>query len=160
MPVHPGAASGILAVAARKSILLFDDDVDLCALLKTVLQWNNYSATTVHQGVDGIKEIIQRDFDVILCNTGLSGNAFYRAVNRIRPHLAPRFVFLCSQTDCASDLPTSLGLPTIFKPLCTDELLSQIALVTAKAKTVLPHSNGIRLDSPLRLQRDSASSYS
>ncbi len=140
MPVHRGPARGM--PAASKSILLVEEDTDLCDLLRDVLKWNHYAATAVYNDVDAIKEVIKCDFDAILCSTTiscLSVNVFYRGVQRIRPHLCSRFLFLGAENDLdrTSFFRTYPGLPLIHKPLATDQLLNEIAVVIGKTSMEL-----------------------
>jgi CheY-like chemotaxis protein len=51
-----------------KSILLLDDDSDLADTLKLLLESRNFVVTTVANGVDGLREIMSLDFDVIICD--------------------------------------------------------------------------------------------
>ena len=51
-----------------KSILLLDDDVELADTLKLLLESRNYVVTTVKNGVEGLREVMSFDFDVIMCD--------------------------------------------------------------------------------------------
>src|SRR5688500_5619919 len=80
-----------------KHILLLDDDADLIWTLKEVFESHNYQVTAVQNGVDGVKQVMAHDFDVILCDMlmpNLPGDMFYLAVERTKPHLCKRFVFI------------------------------------------------------------------
>jgi CheY-like chemotaxis protein len=51
----------------------------------------------VVNGVEGLKHILQRDFDIIVCDMmmeKLAGDMFYTAVERSKPQLCKRFVFM------------------------------------------------------------------
>ena len=51
-----------------KSILLLDDDTDLADALKELLESRNFVVTTASDGVDGLREVMRLDFDVIICD--------------------------------------------------------------------------------------------
>ena len=83
--------------APRKRILLLDDDVTLGLLTKVILEENGYAVDTVADGVQGIKKVLAADYSVILCDMvmpNLAGDMFYMAVERVKPHLCKRFLFM------------------------------------------------------------------
>lgn len=83
--------------AERKLALMLEDDLDFSALVKEFLESAGYEVTCAISGVEGLKHIMARDFDVILCDMlmpKLPGDMFYRAVERTKPHLCKRFVFM------------------------------------------------------------------
>lgn len=80
-----------------KRVLILDDDQWFTNLLTELLQTQHFQTKTVENGVEGIKEIMNSDFDIILCDImmpNLSGDMFYVAVQRIKPHLCKRFIFM------------------------------------------------------------------
>ena len=81
----------------RKRILVLDDDVVLLDLTRMILEKNGYEVETVSDGVKGIKKIMANDYSVILCDMvmpNLAGDMFYTAVERVKPHLCKRFLFM------------------------------------------------------------------
>jgi DNA-binding response OmpR family regulator len=82
---------------APKRILMLEDDKDLAALLECFLHTNSFQVTTVSNGVQGLRKIMESDFDVILCDLvmpNLPGDMFYLAVERTKPRLCKRFLFM------------------------------------------------------------------
>src|SRR5882672_11486609 len=80
-----------------KSILLLDDDVELADTLKSLLESRNFVVTTVRNGVEGLREAMSLDFDVIMCDLmmpTMPGDMFFTAVQRTKPHLCERFIFI------------------------------------------------------------------
>ena len=62
-----------------------------------VLEAHNFVVTAVKNGVEGLREVMAMDFDVIICDMlmpGMPGDMFYIAVQRVKPHLCQRFVFV------------------------------------------------------------------
>lgn len=81
----------------KRKILVLDDDKDLVFLLKEYLLTENFEVTAVENGVEGVKHVMAADFDVILCDMmmpKLPGDMFYVAVERTKPHLCKRFIFM------------------------------------------------------------------
>src|SRR5215210_6372575 len=85
-----------------KSILLLDDDIDLADTLKLLLESRNFVVTTVKNGVEGLHEIMRFDFDVIMCDMmmpKMPGDMFYLAVQKTKPEICRRFIFITGYPD-------------------------------------------------------------
>jgi CheY-like chemotaxis protein len=83
--------------AARKRILILDDDFAFADVTSSLLEENGYEVELAADGVQGIKKIMVNDYSVILCDMimpNLAGDMFYVAVERVKPHLCRRFVFM------------------------------------------------------------------
>lgn len=84
-------------LSRTKNILILEDDVALAIMLKDALQDENYAVTVVPGGAEGLKQILANDFDIILCDMvmpNFPGEMFYLAVERARPYLCKRFIFM------------------------------------------------------------------
>ncbi len=116
------------------NILLLDDDVELADTLKLLLESRNFVVTTARNGVEGLREVMTMDFDVIICDMmmpTMPGDMFYLAVQKVKAHLCPRFLFVTGNGDDPRTndfLQRSDGL-VLFKPVPSDELLQMISLV-------------------------------
>jgi DNA-binding response OmpR family regulator len=78
-------------------ILMLEDDLALAGLMRTFLEAHSLQVTCVTNGVEGLHQTMATDYDVILCDMvmpNLPGDMFYLAVERTKPHLLRRFVFL------------------------------------------------------------------
>ncbi|MEO7317494.1 MAG: response regulator, partial [Chthoniobacteraceae bacterium] len=115
-----------------KSILVLDDDIELADTLKALLESHNFVVTTVTNGVEGLREVMDLDFDVIICDLvmpSLPGDMFYLAVKKIKPHLCHRFLFITGHSDnprVDAFLKQTNGL-VLIKPVLTEELVPMIA---------------------------------
>jgi DNA-binding NtrC family response regulator len=128
-------------VELSKSILLVEDDLAFAEIVKEYLETYDYSVTIACDGVQGLKRVMERDFDVVLCDLlmpNLPGNMFYVAVERVKPHLAKRFVFITGHQNNpkVSEFVKKVRALTLFKPfemhLLTETI--QVALRNAKKK--------------------------
>lgn len=121
----------------RKSILLVEDDEDLSAVLKILLQCQNYDVCVANRGVQGIGDILSRDFDVIICDMvmpTMPGDMFYLAVNKVKPHLCRRFIFITGhqhQPRIAAFLAT-VDRTILIKPLATRDLFLHVAAIISE----------------------------
>ena len=83
--------------APRRKLLLLDDDLALADSTRMILEKNGYEVNTAADGVQGIKKILASDYSIILCDMvmpNLAGDMFYTAVERVKPHLCKRFLFM------------------------------------------------------------------
>ena len=104
-----------------KSILLVEDDVAFAEVVKEYLESFNYSVTIAPDGVQGLKRVMERDFDVVLCDLlmpNLPGDMFYVAVERAKPRLAKRFIFITGHQNNPkiSEFVKKVRALTLFKP--------------------------------------------
>jgi len=126
-----GSAS---APAAKPSVLLLEDDVPFSRFVSGVLSENGFEVVSVRNGVDGVHKVLAQDFDAILCDIllpTLPGDMFYRAVERMRPHLCNRFVFMTGNYDqpkVKEFMATGQGM-MLLKPFHIDDLREMLAFV-------------------------------
>jgi CheY-like chemotaxis protein len=125
-----------------KSILLLDDDTDLAYTLKHLLETHNFVVTTVGNGVEGVREIMRFDFDIVMCDMmmpHMAGDMFYFAVQRTKPELCKRFIFITGHPDkpevakFLAELPDGVVLK---KPMSDEELIRTISFVLKRNGTL------------------------
>ena len=127
LSTSPGESSDL----EIKSILVLDDDIELADTLKALLENHNFVVTTATNGVEGLREIMDMDFDVIICDMvmpSLPGDMFYLAVKKTKPHLCDRFLFITGHSDnprVDAFLKQTNGL-VLIKPVLTEELVPMI----------------------------------
>ena len=84
------------ASRGRLQVLLLEDRADFRSVLREYLLSCSYQVTSVRSGVEGLREVMKRPFDLIICDMmmpRMGGEMFYWAVTRIRPATAQRFIF-------------------------------------------------------------------
>jgi len=120
-----------------KSVLMLEDDATLAGILMNGLELHNYRVTRVRSGAEGIQHVLKQDFDILLCDMimpGFPGDMFYRAVERSRPHLCKRFLFMTGHNgDPQIDafIRSVRGL-MLWKPFQLHELLQAMKVVVKK----------------------------
>jgi CheY-like chemotaxis protein len=83
--------------SARRKALLLEDDESFREIMGEFLVEQGLEVVSVQNGVEGVHEVLASNFDAILCDMNmptLPGDMFYRAVERMRPHLCDRFIFM------------------------------------------------------------------
>lgn len=123
-----------------KSILLLDDDIDLADTLKMLLESRNFVVTTVKNGVEGLHEIMAFDFDIIMCDMmmpAMPGDMFYLAVQRTKPHLCKRFIFITghSGNPKIDEFLKKVDAVVLAKPVVTEDLISAISFVMKSSQS-------------------------
>jgi DNA-binding response OmpR family regulator len=117
-----------------KNVLLLDDDAELADSLKALLEAHNFVVTTANDGGSGLREVMEIDFDVIICDLlmpGIPGDMFYLAVKKTKPFMANRFVFITGHrgNEKVDDFLKSIDALVLFKPVLTEDLVRMISLV-------------------------------
>jgi DNA-binding response OmpR family regulator len=132
-PTHtePPAESTELEI---KNILIVDDDEALADTLKLLLESRNFVVTTAHNGAEALREVQSFDFDVIICDMlmpKMAGDMFYLAVQKTKPELAKRFLFVTGHADNpkVESFLRSVDALVVFKPVLTEELVRMISFV-------------------------------
>ena len=97
--------------AVRKwRVLVVDDDLELVEVYRQLLETHNYEATTASDGVRALKLILYREVDAIICDLKmpqLEGDLFYSTVERVKPDLRDRFVFITGMAEDPSTTRSS-----------------------------------------------------
>lgn len=129
-----------------KSILLLDDDIELADTLKALLESRNFLVTTVKNGVEGLHEVMSMDFDIVMCDMmmpTMPGDMFYLAVQRTKPRLCNRFIFITghSGNPKIDDFLKKVDAIVLYKPVSTKDLVNAISFVLKKSQgeVVGPH---------------------
>jgi DNA-binding response OmpR family regulator len=137
-PKEPQHGSGPPGKASPpKPILMLEDETSLTEELTPFFAYNGYDLVAVTNGVDGLKQIIARDFSVIICDMmmpNLPGDMFYRAVERTKPQLCKRFIFITGFKG-NRDIEEFIGKVNgvmLWKPFQTHELMDAIQVVLQK----------------------------
>lgn len=85
-----------VAAGPARKILLLEDRADFRGVLREHLASRFFHVTSVPSGVEGLREIMNGSFDVIICDMMMprgGGEMFYWAVTRARPAAKHRFIF-------------------------------------------------------------------
>ena len=92
-------------------VLLLEDRDDFREVLRDHLVSRLFQVTSVPSGVEGLREIRDNPFDIILCDMmmpQMGGEMFYWAVTRVQPATAQRFIFFTGHQNNPATATTSL----------------------------------------------------
>lgn len=121
-----------------KKVLLVEDDEAFKEVLGSFFESHFFDVTAVSSGVDGVREIMKCDYDVIVCDMmmpGLPGDMFYFAVERIKAHLCSRFIFITGMRGKPKiiEFIKRVNGTILWKPFHSDDLLEVVEFVQRRA---------------------------
>jgi CheY-like chemotaxis protein len=132
-PITPAAPPppGARPVAERK-ILIIEDNVDANEIMAMLLEVEGHQVTSSFDGIDGLQQAINEQFDIILCDLGLPGLTGFEVVAALkaeRQHDAPFIVATTGYSDGVQrDLARAAGFDHyMVKPLDLRALFEIIA---------------------------------
>ncbi len=146
-------ASAGECVLTHKHVLLVDDNPLLASRIRSTLKFlvksHEFVVTTVATGADAVRAIIAFDFDLIICDMmmpHMAGDMFYLAVQRIKPQMIPRLLFVSDpgQPELNAYLQ-SINAQVVYKPVEAKALECAITAVLGRKKRA-PGSLDIDLD--------------
>jgi CheY-like chemotaxis protein len=125
------------APAARRSILVVDDEPEIRATLAEILVGAEHRVATANSGREALERLTREQYDVILTDVrmpDLDGRALYEEITRRWPARAGTVVFVTGDTLASSmrEFVCESGRPVIEKPFLPSEVrrvVAELALV-------------------------------
>lgn len=147
-----------------KKILAVDDDMVLRGIYKDVLNGSGYSVETAANGLDALKKLMDRVFDLVITDVnmpGLDGIGLYLSAIRRHPYLKDRFLFVTGNPVAereARGVINQMQKSCISKPFKLKELLRHVDSLTIVPLAETAERHGMRIRSEERV-KTSASCY-
>lgn len=121
-----------------QSVLVLEDDPEFCAMLQVTLEQQDYRVTLVTNGAQGIQQVLARDFDAILCDImmpNFPGDMFYLAVQRTKPELCRRFIFMTGHQHDPKirEFLGRVSCRVLYKPFTMQALFDALESVTGRS---------------------------
>ena len=128
----------------KLSILLVDDEKNICDFISTSLSAQDYRISTAHTGKEALPIITSQCPDLILLDLGLPDMDGMEIIRQVRTWSSVPIIVLSARTQEQEKVRAlDLGADDyLTKPIGTSELLARI-------RTALRHSNRLNTDSPL-----------
>ena len=129
---------------AQPSILLVEDETELSSVLQQHFTSEGYRVEMAANGAEALRRVIEADFDVIVCDMvmpRLPGNMFYYAVQRVKPALCERFLFITGHGESPGvrEFLAALSERVISKPFNLEDLVGAVREVAeGRGPTVRP----------------------
>jgi DNA-binding NtrC family response regulator len=117
-------------MSQKPSILVVDDEASVLFTYRMILEQQGYAATAVETCREAVKEVRQRDFDLLLCDLSLeekrTGFEVFDAARARTPHV-PCVLLTGYASREAVDRADREGISVLFKPIDIEEFLSTVA---------------------------------
>ena len=128
----------------KPSILLVEDEKNICDFISTSLSAQDYRISTAHTGKEALPIITSQCPDLILLDLGLPDMDGMEIIRQVRTWSSVPIIVLSARTQEQEKVRAlDLGADDyLTKPIGTSELLARI-------RTALRHSNRLNTDSPL-----------
>lgn len=128
----------------KLSILLVEDEKNICDFISTSLSAQDYRISTAHTGKEALPIITSQCPDLILLDLGLPDIDGMEIIRQVRTWSSVPIIVLSARTQEQEKVRAlDLGADDyLTKPIGTSELLARI-------RTALRHSNRLNTDSPL-----------
>lgn len=146
--------------ASNGSLLLVDDDVELCALMQEYFTAKGYSIEAVHNGRDGLARALEAKHDLLILDVMLPVLDGFEVLRQLRKRSTIPVIMLTARTqerDRIEGLETGADdyLP---KPFGPDELMARIRAVlrrygVQKAASVILQVGSVELNLETRVVR-------
>lgn len=110
-------------------ILLIEDQVELCQILKDTLALYDFDVSYVHNGDDGYKKFVSMDPRIVIVDIMMPGSDGYSAVKKIRAVNKDVPVIMLTAKPLTEDLVKAFDLGCndfIRKPFVMEELIARI----------------------------------
>ena len=125
-------------MARFDTILIVEDDLAFSELLSSYLESQSFYVTCVSNAPEALRQMASTNFDVIVTDMvlpGPSGEDFYREVERVRPELCRRIVFMTGHNaeQRTDDFIRRVRALMLWKPFPLGDLLSAAQTVRRKA---------------------------
>ncbi|MFM7507457.1 MAG: response regulator, partial [Rubrivivax sp.] len=132
------AATAEAAVAAAadetRRILVVDDEPEVAALMREVLEGAGFDVLAAESGAVALEMLAEARFDAVVSDVRmpyLDGPSLWRRLRQEQPALAGRVLFVSGDTlsDAARQSLAECGAPTLDKPFTSADLLGAVRAV-------------------------------
>ena len=107
-----------------KRVLIVDDEVDLCMLIKSYLRKKNYEVYTAHTLLDGVMKLDAINPDVLLLDNNLPDGMGWKEVENIHRKFPKMNITLISAYQTSKDFKTrlSMSINILEKPISINDI--------------------------------------
>jgi DNA-binding response OmpR family regulator len=131
------ATPGISPAHGKLSLLLVDDDAELCSMMQEFFAEYGHHVTVAYNGRDGLKQAVEGQYDLVVLDVMLPQINGFTVLHQIRRHSAVPVIMLTARAH-RSDRIEGLDKGAddyLVKPFDPDELLARIRAVLRRIST-------------------------
>jgi len=129
-------------MAARKRILVVEDEAELCEMVKDWLERNNYNISVAADGEKALNKVYEENIDLIILDITLPGIDGYEVMQTLKSN--PRYsgipvlMFTADGSGVSQDKAFEAGANDyLVKPYEADILLYKVKTLLERSKTWL-----------------------
>jgi two-component system, cell cycle sensor histidine kinase and response regulator CckA len=129
-------------------LLVVEDDPVLGSHLEEYFNLLGHRVVHAESGAEALHRVMESDFDAVICDMvmpRMAGNMFYLAVQRVKPRLCERFVFITGHGESPGvrEFLSGVGERVFAKPFNLEDLAEAVRLTVAEAG-----DTGRRIEAP------------
>lgn len=125
-------------------ILIVDDDESVRDFLRSLLEMEGFPVSTASSGLEALEKIRRGNFKAVILDIllpDINGMALFFKIQKIRPRLAGRVIFITGtgMGDGGTEGLSGLGAAFFHKPIETENFLQSLIFVLSE-KTSRPRT--------------------
>jgi DNA-binding NtrC family response regulator len=119
------------SAAKQRHLLIVDDNLDLAQTYQELFEAHGYRVNIAANGFLALNFLLERGADAVLCDLTmpqLEGDAFYAAVQQVKPEMTGRFIFVTGHSGNPKfeAFIKKVTCPVLYKPVSVDKLLEAL----------------------------------
>ena len=125
-----------------KRILIIEDDQEISMLLSVILAKSNVEPTVAYSGTEGLLQLENNKFDLILLDLMLPGKSGEELIKEIREKSSIPIIVISARVDIENKVKVlKMGADDyITKPFNQDEVIARVEVQLRKASVYLLHT--------------------
>jgi len=156
-PMKPKSEGG--SAESTRTLLLVDDDAELCGLMVDFFSQNGFRVESVYDGRRGLARALEGGIDLVMLDVMLPGLDGFEVLHQLRQQSSLPVIMLTARTEQADRISgLNAGADDYLpKPFGLEELLARIRAVLrrasqsgSQAQKAALQAGGLRLDSARR----------
>lgn len=123
-------------MAKRGSVLIVDDDSEICETLADVLEMEGFYVDTAKEGEEGIKKAKEKFFEVVLMDIkmpGMNGAEAFKEIKKISPRTGAIIMTAYAVEALIKKAINDCAFGVIYKPFEMERMLDRIEKVRKAA---------------------------
>jgi len=131
-----------------KHLLLADDDIELCQLLKEYLESEGFTVSCVHDGAAAVENCLNGDYDLMVLDVMMPKLSGFEALQKTRQHSQIPVLMLTARGD---DIDRIIGLEMgaddyLPKPCNPRELVARIRAILRRLTPTTTSNGPLKID--------------
>ncbi len=118
-------------------VLIIDDAIELCNVLRKILEHQNYEVDTANDGKTGLRKALSNEYDIILLDIMLPQMNGYKVLENLRSEGRTTPIIMITARDDMSDKISGLELGAddyLQKPFNMNELTARIRALARRSQ--------------------------